>query len=130
MNKLVYSIIAFTVLISTVQAEFFGGIPAPADKPPLGTVIDQNLTNYYGVPTAIGNGTYWHIGGWGWFNETEMLGLPSASHMYDISPYDCVSSGCGGGSTRGITEIPIPISPWVLVSFIIFAVFVVWRVRR
>lgn len=127
MNKLMYSIIAFSILISTstAQAEFFGGIPAPADKLPLGTALDQNLTSYYGIPVATGNGTYWHIGGWGWFNETELLGLPSASLMYDISPYDCYSYGCGGGSTVEI--IPIPISPWVLVSFIIFVLLFILR---
>jgi len=93
-----------------VSAGMYGGIPG--NKPPEGTIIDANLTGYYGVPTATGDGkTYWFIGGWGWFNESEMMNLPSDSLMYDISPY-AINSGGGSG-------IPVPINPFVLVAFVI-----------
>jgi len=117
---------AFLVILVVLSAfvpanqNFYGGIAGTPDNPPAGTQIDANLTKYYGVPTATGDGkAYWFIGGWGWFNESEMMSLPSASLMYDLSPYACEAYGCGGGG-----GVPVPISPWVLVLFVISAVIV------
>lgn len=107
-----------------VSGGIYGGIPGTADKPLVGTVIDDNLTKYYGVPTATGDGkTYWFIGGWGWFNESEMMNLPSDSLMYDISPY-AISGGSGGNG------IPVPINPWVFVLFVISAISIIVILKK
>lgn len=100
------------IITPTVGAVDFGGIPANATTPPEGTAINEKLSEYYGIPTATGSDTYWHVGGWGWFNLKEMLNLPSESIMYDESPYALSS----GGSS---SSIPIPVSPIVLVAFVI-----------
>lgn len=107
----------------TVSGGIYGGIPGTAGKPPVGTVVDDNLTKYYRVPTATGDGnTYWFIGGWGWFNESEMMSLPSDSLMYDISPY-AINSGGGNG-------IPVPINPLVLVMFVISAISIIVILKK
>lgn len=106
-----------------VSGGIYGGIPGTEDKPPVGTIIDANLTKYYGVPTATGDGkTYWFIGGWGWFNESEMMNLPSDSLMYNISPY-AINSGGGNG-------IPVPINPLVLVMFVISAISIIVILKK
>lgn len=66
----------------------YGGINRAENNPPNGTVIDKDLTKYYGRLTATGVcGTYWYISGW-WFNEkTEIGRLPFKSIMYGESPY-------------------------------------------
>lgn len=106
-----------------VSGGIYGGIPSTVNKPPEGTIIDVNLTEYYGVPTATGDGkTYWFIGGWGWFNESEMMNLPSDSLMYDISPY-AISSGGGNG-------ILVPINPLVLVLFVVSAISIIMVLKK
>lgn len=122
-NKLLLLLAIGVFFTGIVQANNeYGGFPSTADKPPTGAVIDEKLTAYYGVPTAVTEDeTYWFIGGWGWFNETEMLKLPSDSLMYNISPYDCSVYGCGGSSS-----IPVPVSGIVIVGFVAVA-YLVWR---
>lgn len=101
----------------------WGGIPSPVDKPPLGTTIDKNLSVYYNTPVATGEGkAYWFIGGWGWFNQSEMANLPSASLQYGMSPYDCASyNGCGSN------KVNVPISFVVIVLFVAFVAYLVRR---
>lgn len=65
----------------------YGGINRAGNNPPDGTVIDKDLTKYYGRLTATGVcGTYRYISGW-WFDEAEMEKLPFKSIMYGESPY-------------------------------------------
>ena len=124
--------IAMIVTQSAVMASaaydnnIWGGIALSAKTPPPGTAINDNLSLYYGKPTATGdNKVYWHIGGYGWFNQTEMLNLPSVSLIYDISPYDCESYGCGRSSdTKSIIEASV--SGIVIVGFIGISVML-WR---
>lgn len=104
----------------------WGGIQASISNPPNGTTIDESLSSYYGRVVAVGaEETYWYIGGWGWFNRTEMVNLPSNSLMHDISPYDCESSGnCGSESVQ--TAIPVPVSPMVGLAFIGIG-YLIWK---
>ena len=112
----------------------YGGISGSADHPPFGTVIDHNLTKYYGTPTAIGNGmTYWYVGGW-WFNLTEMLNLPVVSQQ-GVSPYDCgATNSCGSGGIGPQLDPPIPPTPelgtYVLASIGIIGLFAFVKLRR
>lgn len=81
---------------------FYGGIARNESDSPNGTSIDQNFSKYYNIPTATGIcGTYWYIAGW-WFNESEMVKLPSESIMYKMSPY---------AITDGDGNIQTPIAP-------------------
>lgn len=124
----------------------YGGISSSADHPPFGTVIDHNLTKYYGTPTATGNGTtYWYVAGW-WFNLTEMMNLPPRD--IGASPYDCsATNSCGSGiggiqGTQGTTQgtqgfkgdPPIPPTPemgtYVLASVGIVGLFAFVKLRR
>lgn len=117
------------VFIGNISAETpnWGGISSPVNKTPAGTTLDTNLTAYYKVPTATGNGNiYWYIGGWGWFNESEMLKLPTGSIQNDISPYDCETYGCGSGGS----SIRVPISGYVIIGFIVLATIFVWKERK
>ncbi len=79
------------------QVEYrYGGIPASADRPPIGTTINQELSNYYLIPVATrdngGPAKYFYIGGW-WFTQDEMMNLPKESLMYGQSPYAITDSG-------------------------------------
>lgn len=133
-NKYILTVLAILTIVSIVGTSIvgiaqekgkYGGIPASVDNPPIGTTIDKNLSEYYNRTVATGEGNaYWFIGGWGWFNQTEMMNLPSASLMYDISPYDCSAEGhCGtGGST-----VFVPVSIIVIIGFVVFVVFVTYR---
>lgn len=60
----------------------YGGIAGSENSPPNGTIV---IKNYYGDILATGIcGMYWNIAGW-WFNESEMMNLPSESVMYKIT---------------------------------------------
>lgn len=128
-NKYIFTILAILMIASIVgiaqEKGKYGGISSSVDNPPIGTTIDKNLSEYYNSPVATGNGnTYWFIGGWGWFNQTEMMNLPSKSLMYDISPYDCEADGsCGSGSST----VFVPVSIIVIIGFVAFVVFVTSR---
>lgn len=120
-------LISGTNLSTANDTNLYGGIAGNSSISPYGTVIDLNMTRYYQIPTAVGNGhTYWFVGGWGWFNETEMMNLPPSSLLYDMSPYDCETYGCGG-SDRAYIEVPI--SSMVIISFIGFVSIYMWRKR-
>lgn len=84
---------------------YYGGIGGSENNFPKGISIDQDLTKRYNMPVATGDcGTYWYIAGW-WFNESEMMRLPSESIMYKMSPY--ASNGSGGGSAGYDSQMPI-----------------------
>ncbi len=73
------------------QVEYrYGGIPASVDRPPIGTAINQELSDYYLVPVATrdmeSSPRYFYISGW-WFTQDEMVNLPGESLMYGQSPY-------------------------------------------
>ena len=117
-------IILIVGIVGTAQEnKKWGGIPSSVDNPPPGTTIDKNLSLYYHTPVATGEGkAYWFIGGWGWFNQSEMKNLPSMSLMYGISPYDCeASSNCGSSGVH------VPISIVVILLFVVSAVYMVRR---
>jgi len=129
MNKQIRQLgIVFAVMLmlsgiaSAINMGIYGGIARNASNPPDGTTINFELSNYYKVPTATGNNqVYWHIGGWGWFNESEMMNLPSNSLMYGISPYDCgTDNNCGGSDS---SHVLVPISIFVVVMFIVFVAY-------
>ena len=124
---LTFLIILIIGTVGTAQENYkYGGIALSANDPPPGTTINEKLSSYYGTPIATGdNKVYWHIGGYGWFNQTEMLKLPSVSLMYDISPYDCESYGCGSSSDSQ-SIIAAPVSGIVIVGFIGISVML-WR---
>lgn len=116
-------IILFIGNIVIAEENRWGGIPTSVNNPPNGTVINEELSTYYNIPTAIGGGkTYWFVGGYGWFNEVEMINLPSISHKYNISPYDCESYGCGSSSI-----IQVPINYIIIIAFIIASIIIIWK---
>lgn len=125
-KNIILTISLILIMVSVVQADEnkYGGIASSINKPPPGTMINEGLSDYYGTIVVTGNNiTYWYIGGYGWFNQTEMLNLPAVSLMHDISPYDCESYGCGSSSD---STIPVPISGFVILGFIV-AVIVILR---
>ncbi len=116
---LIILIILSTIGIAQEKGKY-GGIASSVNNTPNGTIIDVNLSEYYKTPTATGDGhTYWFIGGWGWFNESEMMKLPSNTLMYDMSPYDCSSDNSCGSSSVYV----VPISFVVIVAFIVFVIY-------
>ncbi len=124
MNKPKSIVMVFAVMLmlsgigNAINADMYGGIVRNATNPPDGTTINLELSNYYKVPTATGNdNTYWFIGGYGWFNQTEMMNLPSDSLMYDISPY-----ALSGGSNNS-SHVLVPISIFVIAGFIVFVIY-------
>lgn len=109
-NNISESFTNLTVL--KTSNDCYGGIAGTENNPPTGSVIDDNLSKYYNMPTAIGNGDiYWHISGW-WFNLSQMLTLPSESHTYKVSP--CAINP-GGSEHMPISPIP-EISTLILMS--------------
>lgn len=116
--KHIFVVLAVLLIASTTGTakEKYGGIPSSVNITPNDTIINKELSEYYNKPVATGDGnTYWFIGGYGWFNQEEMMNLPSKSIMNDISPYDCESDGCGSTNE---SRIPVPISVIVIAAFI------------
>jgi len=95
-----------------ISSDCYGGIGGSENNPPQGTTIDESLTQYYGKPTATGDGeTYIHISGW-WFNLTQVAKLPSESLMYGMSPCAITSGGGSEESRNGDDgDIDPPINP-------------------
>jgi hypothetical protein len=134
MNKNMRSILliflSITLVTSMASATNYGGIGGNITTPPRGSHIDVNLSHYYNSPTAVGNGqTYWYIAGF-WFNQTEMLNLPSDSIMYGESPYT-MSEGSSSGHHSDPASVPMPISPFVIIGFVGFvAIYLAIRYRK
>ena len=72
----------------------FGGFSGDVDHHPPGTMISDDLSEFYGTPVCINEVSgevFWHKAGV-WYNQTEMMELPSETHLYGASPY-----ALGGG---------------------------------
>lgn len=120
-----------------LSSDCYGGIGGTENNPPQGTVIDENLTKYYGKTAAKGNGeTYIYISGW-WFNLTQMMKLPSESVMYGVSPC-AITAGSeeNRGGSGGDNDIEPPINPipevstFVLISAGIIGLLVLYRKKK
>jgi hypothetical protein len=123
------SIILLTIVASATigTTKFYGGIAGNKTNPPTGSHIDANLSHYYNTPTATGNEqTYWYIAGF-WFNQTEMMNLPSDSVMYGKSPYVSSegSSHSGPATATATAEVDVPINPIVIAAFVIVAAILI-----
>ena len=126
-HNVIMTLTMFGLLISLGIAcageNHYGGIASSVNKTPIGTTINANLTAYYNIPTATGNGsTYFYIGGY-WFNQTEMINLPAGVVQYGQSPYACCDSS-------GSSVIPAPVNPLVIVGFVGVVIFFVWRRKK
>lgn len=118
-----------------ISSDCYGGIGGTENNPPQGTLIDEDLTKYYGETAATGNGeTYLHISGW-WFNLTQVAKLPSESLMYGMSPC-AITSGSGDSRNSEDDDIDPPIPPVpevntiVLVSAGLIGLFVLYRKKK
>lgn len=81
----------------------YGGFSGDVNHHPSGTVISDELTDFYKVPVCVNESTgevFWHKAGV-WYNHTEMMDLPSETHLYGTSPY---ALGGGNGGGYGVAE--------------------------
>lgn len=122
-----------TILINAASATEgnYSRISASADKPPLGTAIDENLTEYYNLTTATGlNGTYWWAGG-AWYDEQEMIKLPYRKPENGLygnvvqdqknKDMDKCKKDKDKNKDKDNCDIDVPVSNWVVAGFVLSA---------
>lgn len=116
MCRLNISFIAFLVVSVSINLAVLYTINGSAQTidftidPPNSTQIDIKLSEYYNVPVATGsNGTYWYVAQ-SWHASEEIADCSRSTQIYGVS-----ASDYGPFSN---SQIPMPISPLLMVLFI------------